>query len=99
VYSLVTRIIGKKETSLDGKQAAEAKNALYGSYYRPDRYKMLKGLPTLICMFCGKYSPIKFDMELHLYENHRENLLFDLPIKKRKGFRMDNRIDYVINLM
>jgi hypothetical protein len=50
-------------------------------------------------MFCERYSPIKFDMELHLNEAHRENLLYDLPIKKRKGFRMDNRIAYVIDLM
>jgi hypothetical protein len=41
--------------------------------------------------------PISFEMELHLAENHREELFTDLPIKKKKGFRMDNRIDYAIN--
>jgi hypothetical protein len=50
-------------------------------------------------MFCESYSPIKFDVELHLYENHRENLLTDLQIKKKKGFRMDNGIDYALSTL
>lgn len=70
---------------------------LYPSYYRGDRYEALKGLLNLKCIFCESCSPIKFDMELHLYENHRENLFTDLPIKKKKGFTMDNRINYVLD--
>ena len=81
------------------KQESDNAHVLFASYYREDRFKVYKGLPNLRCMFCESYSPIKFDMELHLYDNHREDLLYDLPIKKKKGFRMNDRIDYAINLM
>lgn len=95
----VTPINREEEASQAAEQKSDNKNALYPSYYRDDRYKALKGLLNLRCMFCGSCSPIKFDMDLHLYENHRENLFTDLPIKKKKGFRMNDRIDYAINRM
>ena len=66
-------------------QESNNTNVLFASYYRKDRFKVLKGLPNLKCMFCESYSPIKFDMELHLYKDHRENLFTDLPIKSRKA--------------
>jgi hypothetical protein len=39
------------------------------SYYRPDRFEVYKGLPNLKCRYCGKCSPIPFDMEVHLYDH------------------------------
>jgi hypothetical protein len=56
---------------------------LFESYYRPDRFKVYKGLPNLKCRYrnntkyrfkeCGKCSPIPFDMEIHLYDHFRED--------------------------
>jgi hypothetical protein len=47
---------------------------LFQSYYRPDRFKVYKGLLNLKCSFedCGKCSPVPFDMEIHLHDHFRE---------------------------
>lgn len=97
--TVVTPILKERESSLSAEQKPDNKSALYASYFREDRYKVYKGLPNLQCMFCDCYSPIIFDMDLHLYESHKENLLNDLPIRKKRGFRMDNRITCAIDLM
>jgi hypothetical protein len=96
--TVVTPIV-TEDPSLDAKNKSYAEQVLFSSYYRDDHYRKLKGLHSLKCMFCECYSPIKFDMELHLYENHRKNLLTDLPINRKVGFGMDNRIVYAIDLM
>src|SRR5690348_17105854 len=57
---------------------------------------VLKGQPMLKCNFCDEYkTQIEFDLELHLYEMHKWELLTKLPFKG-KGYSMDYRIAYVI---
>jgi hypothetical protein len=48
---------------------------LFDSYYRPDRFKVYKGMPNLKCVFCGKYSPIPFDMDIHLFIDHKDECI------------------------
>ena len=57
----------------------------------------LEDLPTLSCLFCSTYkTKIKFDMELHLFEKHKQDLVYNLPIHKAS---MDDRIDYALDLI
>jgi hypothetical protein len=80
-------------------QAKRKNPPLFESYYRPDRFEAYKGLPNLKCMFCGKCSPIPFDMDLHLYEEHKRHL-FTNPVFRDKGLvTLDERIDYLLELM
>jgi hypothetical protein len=37
-------------------------------------------------------------MDLHLYEKHKQNLVYDLPIPDRKA-SMDDRIEYALQLI
>ena len=63
--------------------------------YDPDG--ILEGQPALECIFCDKYeTAIEFDMELHLYEKHQQELLTQFPFRGR-GYSMDIRIGYFIN--
>jgi ArsR family metal-binding transcriptional regulator len=48
---------------------------LFESYYRPDRFKVYKGLPNLKCIFCGECSPIPFDMDIHLFLDHKDEYI------------------------
>jgi MCM P-loop domain/MCM AAA-lid domain len=101
--TLVTSVTpASTEDSSDIKQEESPVNRKTDSVvaaHSYERVNALRGLPNLRCSFCDEYySPIKFDMELHLYEEHKEDLLKNLPVKK-KGFRMDDRIAYVIDLM
>ena len=58
---------------------------------------LLAGLPTLSCLFCDNYkTKIRFDMELHLSEKHREKLVYNLPIGKAN---MDDRIEFALPLI
>ncbi len=75
-----------------------------GSYEDTEMHKkphnpdgILEGQPVLECIFCGKYETvIEFDMELHLHEKHRLELLTQYPLKG-KGYSMDIRIRYFVN--
>ena len=59
----------------------------------------LDGLPTLSCLFCSTYkTKIRFDMDLHLYEKHKHNLVYDLPIPDTKA-SIDDRIEYALQLI
>jgi hypothetical protein len=58
---------------------------------------ILEGQSVLGCIFCDEYeTAIEFDMELHLHERHRLELLTQYPLKGR-GYTMDIRIRYFIN--
>jgi len=60
-----------------------------------DRDGVLASLPLLICPFCDKYkTPIEFDMDLHLYEEHRYRLRKEFP-----GFSIVYSIEYVLGLI
>jgi hypothetical protein len=55
---------------------------------------LLSGLPKIPCIFCTYSNPIRFDLELHLIEKHRMDL-----VKLRIGkASMEVRIDYAIEL-
>jgi hypothetical protein len=59
----------------------------------------LATLPLLTCLFCNVFAtPIVFDMENHLLEKHKPQLVKDLPLKGR-GYKMDYRIEYAISMM
>jgi hypothetical protein len=57
------------------------------------RSVMIEGLIRLVCIFCKFITCIEFDLELHLYESHRMELV-KLPIGKGS---LDFRIEYAIN--
>ena len=62
-----------------------------------DPNEILEGQSVLECIFCDKYeTAIEFNMELHLHEKHRLELLAQYPLKG-KGYTMDIRIKYFIN--
>lgn len=68
---------------------------IHKKHYDPDG--ILEGQPVLGCIFCDEYeTAIEFDMELHLHEKHRLELLTQYPLKG-KGYSMDIRIRYFIN--
>jgi hypothetical protein len=55
--------------------------------------RLIDGLIPLVCIFCKNYiTCIEFDLDLHLYENHRMELV-KLPIGKGS---LDFRINYSI---
>ena len=55
---------------------------------------LLSGLPKIPCIFCNYSNPIRFDLEIHLIEKHRMDL-----VKLRIGkTSMDVRVDYAIDL-
>lgn len=57
----------------------------------------LADLPSISCLFCDNYkTKIRFDMELHLSEKHREKLVYNLPIGKAN---MDDRIEFALQLI
>jgi hypothetical protein len=63
---------------------------------------IIDGVPPTTCIFCHEFTTsIDFDMDLHLYENHRSEL-FRLPIgqgsKKGLYFSLDSRIEYAIDM-
>jgi hypothetical protein len=65
----------------------------------PLPHNSLDGLPTLSCLFCSTYkTKIRFDMDLHLYEKHKQNLVYDLPIPDIKA-SIDDRIEYALMLI
>lgn len=68
---------------------------LVKSYYRPDSVRAYKGLLNLKCMYCGLCSPIPFDMDLHLYEMHRDQIL-ELFLHRRG---LNRRINYLLYIM
>jgi hypothetical protein len=37
-------------------------------------------------------------MDLHLYEKHKQNLVYDLPVPNRKA-SIDDRIEYALQLI
>ena len=53
-----------------------------------------KGHPLFVCIFCKHYiTDIEFDLDLHLYENHKLKLI-KLPIGKGSlNFRIGYAID------
>jgi hypothetical protein len=53
---------------------------------------VIKGIPPIPCIFCDHTTSIQFDLDLHLYEEHRTELV-KLPIGKGD---MDYRINYAI---
>ena len=70
-------------------------NPQYKKPYDPD--VILEGQPVLECIFCDKYkTAIDFDMELHLLEKHKWELLRQFPIKVR-GYSMDFRVEYFVH--
>ena len=77
------------------KDNQENSNPQYKKLYDPD--KILEDMPVLECIFCDKYrTAIEFDMELHLHEKHRLELLRQFPLKE-KGYSMDLRAEYFVN--
>jgi len=55
--------------------------------------QITEGALPIVCIFCGFITSIEFDLDLHLYENHRY-ILRRLPVKGS----VDDRIDYAIML-
>ncbi len=76
------------------KDKYENSNPHYRKPYDPDG--ILEGQPVLECIFCNKYkTAIDIDMELHLHEKHRLELLRQFPLKE-KGYSMDLRAEYFV---
>ena len=58
------------------------------------------GLPNLKCIYCSSYyTPIRFDMDLHLYEKHRLDLVYKFPDPFVKRMKMDDRMDRILDMM
>ena len=53
---------------------------------------IIEGMVPLICIFCKYMTYIEFDLDLHLYQNHRMDLV-KLPIGRGS---LDTRINYAI---
>jgi hypothetical protein len=59
----------------------------------------LYGLYYLECYFCKKfYTPIEFDMELHIFQLHRKELFNVVPLRGR-GTNLDGRVRFVLSVM
>ena len=83
-----------RHSSID-KDKYKNSNQHYKKPHDPDG--ILEGQPVLECIFCYKYkTAIDFDMELHLYEKHRWELLRQFPFKC-KGYSMDLRAEYFVH--
>lgn len=53
-----------------------------------------KSHPLFVCIFCKDYiTDNRFDLDLHLYENHKQNLI-KLPVGKGS---LNYRIGYAID--
>lgn len=53
-----------------------------------------KAHPLFVCIFCKQYmTDTEFDLDLHLYENHRQKLI-ELPVGKGS---LNYRIGYAID--
>ena len=64
-----------------------------------DPQHVLDGMLVLKCLFCERYkTPIHNDMRTHLRYIHQVQLLKDLPLRG-KGFNMEYRADFVIDIM
>jgi hypothetical protein len=61
--------------------------------FREKRGTIIEGIPPIPCIFCDFMTSIEFDLEIHLYAEHR-NELVRLPIGKGN---IDFRIAYAIN--
>jgi DNA replicative helicase MCM subunit Mcm2 (Cdc46/Mcm family) len=60
----------------------------------------LKGLPNLKCIYCSSYyTPIRFDMCLHLYEKHRLDVVYKFPDHFVRQMKMDDRMDRILDMM
>lgn len=53
---------------------------------------IIEGMVPLICIFCKYVEYFEFDLDLHLYQNHRIDLV-KLPIGKGS---LETRINYAI---
>ena len=59
----------------------------------------LYGLYYLECYFCKRfYTPIEFDMELHIYQLHRKELFTTVPVRG-KGTDFNTRLEFVLAIM
>lgn len=67
-------------------------NSTTRNQVRNKRGTIVEGVSPIPCIFCGFITSIEFDLDLHLYEKHRMELV-KLPIGKGK---MDYRIEYAI---
>jgi hypothetical protein len=60
----------------------------------------LKGLPNLKCIYCNSYyTPIRFDMDLHLYEKHRLDVVYKFLDPFVRQMKMDDRMDRILDMM
>jgi hypothetical protein len=60
----------------------------------------LKGLPNLKCIYCSSYyTPIRFDMNLHLYEKHRLDVVYKFPVPFVRRMKMDDRMERILDMM
>jgi hypothetical protein len=60
----------------------------------------LKDLPDLKCIYCDSYyTPIRFDMGLHLYEKHRLDVVYKFPDPFVRHMKMDDRMDRILDMM
>ena len=88
--------VGHKNSAIDNNEKQVSNDNTTHENTRRDPDGILASLPWLKCYFCNRYkTPIQFDIELHLYEKHRWELLKKLPLKG-KAYSMDYRIAYVI---
>ena len=51
---------------------------------------IIEGTTPMVCIFCKYTTYIEFDLDLHLYQNHRMDLV-KLPIGRGS---LDSRINY-----
>ncbi len=59
----------------------------------PVKETIIEGIPPIPCIFCNNFrTPIEFDLGMHLYDNHRMELV-KLPIGKGD---MEYRIEYAV---
>ena len=72
------------------KQSAE-------NYIKWSRWSIENVTITKMCVLYEYKTHIEFDMDLHLYEMHKKELLKSLPVGR--GYNMDSRIEYVLNLI
>jgi hypothetical protein len=85
-------LMKRKYQSLDVRRIRE-----YDGNGRRTKSVIIDGVPPSICIFYRKFTTsIDFDMDLHLYENHRSDL-FRLPIANGLYFSLDSRIEYAIH--
>jgi hypothetical protein len=60
----------------------------------------LKGLLNLKCIYCSSYyTPIRFDMDLHLYEKHKLDVVYKFPDPFVRQMKMNDRLDHILDIM